>query len=491
MNAMNLTANNPAMVMDLYELTMANGYFLDEDSRGSRVAFDVFFRRNPDGGGFSIFAGLEQIVDYLVNLHFDAQDVAYLRGLGQFDERFLRYLEDFRFHGDVYAFPEGSVIYPNEPVITVIADIVEAQIIETEILAQFNHQSLIATKAQRIVHAADGRAVSDFGARRAHGNDAAVYGARACMIGGVAGTATVLAGQRFGIPVSGTMAHSWVMLFEDELTAFRHFAARYPHNCILLVDTYDVVDSGVPNAIRVFQEMREQGIESRSYGIRIDSGDLAYLTKKARAMLDAAGFTDAKIIISNSLDEHTITSILKQGGQVNAFGVGERMITARSEPVFGGVYKLCAVNRNGSWEPRIKISDTVEKTTNPGLKDVYRIYNEKGIAVADLITIAGEEPDMSAPYRFVDPIRPWKELYLENCTAKKLQTQVIREGQRCYDTEELSVIAQRVRRQLQEEIWEEEQRFSNPHGHYLDMSPAYYEMKMRMLGDKQHTGGVK
>ena len=473
--------NNPTMVMDLYELTMANGYFLDEESRDTRVAFDVFFRRNPDEGGFSVFAGLEQIVDYLDTLHFAPEDVEYLRSLGQFDERFLSYLEHFRFHGDVYAFPEGSVIYPGEPVITVRADVVEAQIIETELLAQFNHQSLIATKARRIVQAAGGRAVSDFGARRAHGNDAAVYGARACYIGGVAGTATVLAGQRFGIPVSGTMAHSWVMLYEDELTAFRRFAERYPHNCILLVDTYDVLDSGVPNAIRVFEEMREQGIASRSYGIRIDSGDLAYLTKRARAMLDAAGFPDAKIIISNSLDEYTITSILEQGGQVNAFGVGERMITSRSEPVFGGVYKLCAVERGGVWEPRIKVSDTVEKTTNPGLKEVYRIYNDQGRAVADLICLHGEEPDLTKPYRFIDPLRPWKVLYLENCTAKKMQVQVLRDGHRCFETEKLADIAARLRRQLEGEIWQEEQRFSNPHRHYLDMSPAYYEMKMDLL----------
>ena len=476
---------NVAMVMDLYELTMANGYYLDEESRGTRVAFDVFFRRNPDEGGFSVFAGLEQIVDYLDRLHFEPEDIAYLRSLGQFDERFLRYLEDFRFHGDVFAFPEGSVIYPGEPVITVIADVVEAQIIETEILAQFNHQSLIATKARRIVQAAAGRAVSDFGARRAHGNDAAVFGARACYIGGVAGTATVLAGQRFGIPVSGTMAHSWVMLFGDELSAFRRFAEHYPHNCILLVDTYDVLNSGVPNAIRVFRELREKGIESRSYGIRIDSGDLAYLTKRARAMLDEAGFPDAKIIISNSLDEYTITSILDQGGQVNAFGVGERMITSRSEPVFGGVYKLCAVERGGVWEPRIKVSDTVEKTTNPGLKEVYRIYDEKGIAVADLICLRGEEPDLTKPYRFVDPLRPWKVLYLENCSAKKMQVQVLKDGHRCFEPEPLADIAARLRRQLSDEIWKEEQRFSNPHRHYLDMSPAYYEMKMDLLA-KSH-----
>ena len=474
-------ADNRAMMMDLYELTMANGYFLDEDVRGTRVAFDVFFRRNPDEAGFSIFAGLEQIVDYVTTLHFGEEDIAYIRSLGLYDESFLRYLAEFRFHGDVYAFPEGTIVYPNEPVITVVADIVEAQVIETEILAQFNHQSLIATKAHRIVRAAGGRPVSDFGARRAHGNDAAVYGARACAIGGVGATATVLAGQKFGVPVSGTMAHSWVMLHGDELTAFRKFAKQYPNNCILLADTYDVVGSGVPNAIRVFEEMKEAGIESKSFGIRIDSGDLAYLTKKARKMLDEAGFPQAKIVISNSLDEMTISSILQQGGQVDAFGVGERMITARSEPVFGGVYKLCSVERDGHWTPRIKISDTMEKTTNPGRKDVWRIYDETGKAVADLLTRFGETPDLSNPYRFVDPDRPWKLLYFRNCTARRLQEQVVSGGKRLFEPEAVGDIAERVKDQLQHEIWQEEQRFQNPHPHYLDMSPEYYEMKMQML----------
>ena len=474
-------AKNPSMMMDLYELTMANGYFLDEEVRGTKVAFDVFYRRNPDGGGFAIFAGLEQIVDYLTKMHFEPEDIDYLRSLNQFDEGFLEYLSNFAFTGDVYAFPEGSIIYPNEPVITVVADIVQAQMVETEILTQFNHQSLIATKAQRIVRSAGGRLVMDFGARRAHGNDAAVYGARASIIGGVQGTATVLAGQRFGLPVSGTMAHSWIMLYEDELTAFRKFASFYPNNCILLVDTYDVLGSGMPNAIQVFKEMREQGIHSKNYGIRIDSGDLAYLSIQARKMLDDAGFTDARITISNSLDEFAMDSILKQGGQIDGFGVGERLITARSEPVFGGVYKLCAVNRTGEWEPRIKVSDTIEKTTNPGLKDVYRIYNSQGIAVAELLTIAGEEVDLSKPYPYVDSLRPWKKRTLDHCTAKKMQQQVIQNGKRCFETEELATIAQRVKDQLQNEIWQEEQRFENPHGHYLDMSPAYYEMKMNLL----------
>ncbi|MFC2338210.1 MAG: nicotinate phosphoribosyltransferase, partial [Negativicutes bacterium] len=329
---------NISMVMDLYELTMANGYFLQQN-REHKVAFDVFFRKNPEGGGFSIFAGLEQILTYLENLHFTSEDIAYLRSLKLFDEEFLTYLADFRFTGDVYAFPEGTVMYPGEPIVTVVGNLIESQIIETEVLTQVNHQSLIATKARRIVRAAAGHAVSDFGARRAHNNDAAVYGARAAYIGGINGTATVAAGQYFDIPVSGTMAHSWVMYYKDELKAFRQFAAVYPDNCILLVDTYEVLKSGLPNAIQVFQEMRAKGIKSKNYGIRIDSGDLAYLTKTARCRLNEAGFDDAKIVISNSLDEYTITSILSQGGQVDAFGVGERMITSKTDPVFGAVYK--------------------------------------------------------------------------------------------------------------------------------------------------------
>ena len=479
-------ANNIAMMMDLYELTMANGYFRQEN-KDSKVAFDVFYRKNPEGGGFAVFAGLEQIVDYIVNLHFDEADVEYLRSLNLFDEEFLQYLADFRFRGDVYAFPEGTIMYPNEPVITVVAGLVEAQIIETEILAQINHQSLIASKARRIVRAAQGRAVSDFGARRAHNNDAAVYGARACYIGGVNGTATVLAGQKFGIPVGGTMAHSWVMFYEDELTAFRKFAEIYPDNCVLLVDTYNVLDTGIPNAITVFREMRDKGIQSKNFGIRIDSGDLAYLTKKSRKMLDEAGFPDAKIVISNSLDEYTITSILTQGGQVSSFGVGERMITSRSEPVFGAVYKLCAVEKDGRMEPRIKVSETLEKITNPGLKDVYRIYDENGHAIADLLAGAGEPVDVTKRFRFVDPERPWKVRYFENCSQKKLQEQVIAGGERIMPERTVSEIAAYVKHQLATEIWQEEQRFENPHKHYLDMTPKYYEMKMQMIADVRES----
>lgn len=471
---------NIGMMMDLYELTMANGYFKQENAQ-KKVAFDVFFRRNPDQGGFSVFAGLEQIVEYIEGLHFSDDDIEYLRSLHLFTEDFLEYLRNFKFTGDVYAFREGTIMYPNEPIITVVADLIQAQIVETEILAQINHQSLIATKARRIVKAANGRPVSDFGARRAHNNDAAIYGARAAFIGGANGTATVSAGQYFDIPIGGTMAHSWVMYYEDELTAFRKFAEIYPDNCILLVDTYDVVKSGIPNAIKIFDEMKANSIQSKNFGIRIDSGDLAYLTKVARKMLDKAGYKDAKIVISNSLDEYTITSILSQGGQVDSFGVGERMITSKSEPVFGAVYKLCAVENEGKMEPRIKISEAIEKITNPGLKEVYRIYNEDGQAIADLLAHKDEEVNMENVYRFIDPEKPWKKREFVNCTAKKLQRLVIKEGKRVIEPEKVTDIAAFVKKQLETEIWEEEQRFENPHKHYLDMTKSYYEMKMNML----------
>lgn len=476
---------NISMMMDLYELTMANGYFLSENE-DTRVAFDVFYRKNPDGGGFSIFAGLEQIVEYLQGMHFEDEDIEYLRGLHQFDEKFLEYLRDFKFTGDLYAYPEGTIMYPGEPVVTVVAPLVQAQLVETEILAQVNHQSLIATKAQRIVRSAGGRAVSDFGARRAHNNDAAIYGARAAFIGGVKGTATVSAGQYFDIPVGGTMAHSFIMFYKDELTAFRKFASIYPDNCILLVDTYDVLKQGVPHAIQVFKEMRDKGIRSTNFGIRIDSGDLGYLTQKSREMLDAAGFTNAKIVISNSLDEYTIRSILDQGGKVDSFGVGERLITSRSEPVFGAVFKLCAVEENGKFEPRIKISDSVEKITNPGIKDVYRIYDKCGHAIADLITGYGEEVDMRKPYRFVDPIEPWKVREFTDCSAKSLQQLVMKDGKFERELPSVREIQKYVRDQLDNEIWPEEQRFENPHRHYVDMSPKYYELKMDMLEESGH-----
>lgn len=473
---------NLTMVMDFYELTMSNGYFLDKD-KDVRVAFDVFYRKNPDNGGFAIFTGLEQVVEYVQNLHFEEEDIAYLRSQNLFAEEFLEYLADFKFTGDIYAFPEGTIMYPNEPCLTVVAPLIDAQLVETAILLQINHQSLIATKTRRIVHAAGDRGVSDFGARRAHNMDAAVYGARAAYIGGANSTATVLAGQMFGIPISGTMAHSFVMFYRDEFEAFKKYAETYPDATVLLVDTYDVLRSGIPNAIRVAKEVLAP-MGKRLKGIRIDSGDLAYLTKKARKMLDKAGLEDCKIIISNSLDEFTITSILGQGGCVDSFGVGERLITAKSEPVFGAVYKISAVEEKpGEFVPRIKISENVEKITNPGRKKVYRIIDEEGRAIADMIAKADEVVDMSRPFRYVDPTKPWKNRYFENCRAIELQKQIIRNGELVYDMPTLDEIAAYVKRQLSEEIWEEEQRFEYPHLHYLDMTPDYYEMKMQLLND--------
>lgn len=474
---------NLSMMMDLYELTMSNGYFSDENKE-TRVAFDVFYRKNPDGGGFAIFAGLEQILDYIQQLHFSKEDVEYLRSLHMFSEEFLQYLEQFRFSGDIYAFPEGTIMYPNEPVLTVVAPLIDAQLIETAILAEVNHQSLVATKARRIVKAADGRAVSDFGARRAHNMDAAIYGARACYIGGVNSTATVLSGQMFGIPVSGTMAHSYVMYYKDEYLAFQKYAQTYPDATVLLVDTYDVLKSGVPNAIRVAKEVLEP-MGKRLKGIRLDSGDLAYLSKKARKMLDDAGLEDCKIIASNSLDEFTIASLIRQGAKLDSFGVGERMITARSEPVFGAVYKIAAVEKDGVFEPRIKISENVEKITNPGLKKVYRIYNKDGKAVADLIAGAKEQISMDQPVQYVDPEEPWRIRYFENCTAKPLMQLMVKDGVVVGDRPTLQEIAAYVRQQLEEEIWEEEQRFENPHVHYLDMTPEYYNSKMKLLTEMQ------
>jgi len=470
---------NLSMVMDFYEMTMSNGYFMEKEQK-KRVAFDVFYRKNPDQAGFSIFAGLEQIVEYILNLHFNDNDIAYLREQNLFSDAFLKYLTDFEFSGDIYAFPEGTVMYPNEPVITVIAPLIDAQLIETAILLEINHQSLIATKTRRIVKSAKGRMVSDFGARRAHNMDAAVYGARAAYIGGAVGTATVLAGQMFQIPISGTMAHSWVMYFRDEFTAFKKYAQSYPNDTVLLVDTYDVLASGVPNAIRTAKEILAP-MGKRLKGIRLDSGDLAYLSKRARKMLDEAGLTDCKIIVSNSLDEYTITSILDQGGCIDSFGVGERLITSKSEPVFGAVYKIVAVEEEGVFSPRIKISENPEKITNPGLKKVYRVYDEEGHAIADLLAKADQTLYFNSPLRYVDPIKPWKNRFFEHCTAKELQIPIFKKGKLVYKLPSIDEIAVYVKQQLRSEIWEEEQRFENPHNHYMDMTPELYEEKMNLL----------
>lgn len=474
---------NLSMMMDLYEMTMANGYFKD-DGANDPVTFDVFYRKNPDNAGFAIFAGLEQVLDYLENLHFDEADIAYLRSLNSYSEDFLAWLADYRFHGAVTAMPEGSVMYPNEPILTVCAPLIDAQLVETAILTQINHQSLIATKTNRIVKSAGGRTVADFGARRAHNVDAAVYGARAAYIGGAVGTATVLAGKMFGIPVSGTMAHSWIMYYDDEYAAFKRFAELYPDNSVLLVDTYDVLESGVPNAIRTANEVLIP-MGKRLKGIRLDSGDLAYLSKSARRMLDKAGLADCKIIASNSLDEFTIRSILEQGGCIDSFGVGERLITAKSDPVFGAVYKLVAVHKDKVCCPKIKVSETFEKITNPGRKRIWRVYNKNGYAVADLITMADEVPDFSSEYSYIDPQKPWKSAAFSDCTVREMQETVMKNGKRVKPSPSLENIRNYVKQQLETEVWPEEQRFENPHIHYLDMSPEYYKMKMELLRSTQ------
>lgn len=474
---------NLSMVMDLYEMTMANGYFKDQDN-DKRVAFDVFYRKNPDQGGFAIFAGLQQIIEYIENLHFGKEDISYLRSLNLFDEDFLECLANFKFRGDVYAFPEGTIMYPNEPILTVVAPLLDAQLVETAILLQVNHQSLVATKARRIVKAAAGRVVTDFGARRAHNMDAAVYGARAAYIGGAVGTATVIAGQMFDIPVSGTMAHSWIMFYKDEFEAFKKYAETYPDSTTLLIDTYDVLNSGVPNAIRCAKEVLEP-MGKRLKGVRIDSGDLAWLSKEVRRMLDEAGLKDCKIVVSNSLDEYTISSILKEGGCIDFFGVGERLITAKSDPVFGAVYKIAAVEENGEFVPRIKVSENVEKITNPGLKKVYRVYDKNGKAVADLLAKADEKLDFSKPFRYVDEKKYWKVRHFENCIAKELQLPIFKNGKCVYPNVSMKEIREYVERQLSNEIWEEEQRFENPHTHYVSMTPALYEMKMSLLDESR------
>lgn len=470
---------NISMVMDMYELTMSNGYF-NEKCQDTLAAFDVFYRKNPDHAGFAIFAGLEQIVEYIQNLHFGEKDIEYLRSRNLFTEEFLEYLRGFRFRGDIYAMPEGTIMYPNEPIMTVVAPLIDAQLIETAILLELNHQSLIATKTNRIVRAAGGRPVSDFGARRAHNVDAAVYGARAAYIGGAVGTATVLAGQMFQIPISGTMAHSWVMSFDQEFDAFRAYAESYPDSTVLLVDTYDVLHSGVPNAIRTAKEVLEP-LGKRLKGIRLDSGDLAYLSKEARKMLDEAGLTDCIIVASNSLDEYTITSLNRQEAKIDSYGVGEKLITSSTTPVFGAVYKLVAIEKEGKFVPKIKISETAEKITNPGIKEIYRVYDRDGKAIADYLTVKGEKIDTSGPVRYVDPINYWKNRSFVDCTFKPLQKQIFRNGELVYELPTLEEIRTYVRNQLDNEIWKEEQRFENSHPHYLDMSPDMFELKMSLL----------
>lgn len=472
---------NLTMLMDFYELTMSNGYFV-KGLKDKCVVFDMFYRRNPDEGGFVIFAGLEQLVNYIQNLSFDEEDIEYLRSKNMFDEGFLDYLSNFKFSGDIYAVPEGTIVYPNTPLVTVVAPLIDAQLIETMLLLTINHQSLIATKANRIVRAAGDASVMEFGARRAQGSDAAIYGARACYIGGVGATATAISDELFGVPAIGTMAHSFVQFFDTEYEAFKAYAEVYPDNCVLLIDTYNVLESGVQNAIKVAKEVLEP-MGKRLKGIRIDSGDLAYLTKKVRKILDAAGCEDCSIVVSNSIDEYLITSLNKQGARIDSYGVGERMITAKSEPVFGGVYKLAAVeNESGIFEPKIKISENVEKITNPGFKSLWRIYDkDSGYGIADVITLADETIDDTKPYPYMDEIKPWKRRSFTNFTCEKLQKQIFAGGKLVYELPTLKEIQQKVKDQLSASVWPEEQRFENPHTHYVDLSMELYRTKQEML----------
>ncbi|MBQ9964299.1 MAG: nicotinate phosphoribosyltransferase [Clostridia bacterium] len=475
----NYGKENLTMLTDFYELTMANGFL--QNGYGEQIAyFDMFFRKVPDGGGVAIMAGLEQMVRYLEALSFTEEDIDYLRSKNLFCEEFLSYLADFKFGCDIWAIPEGTPIFPYEPVVTVRGPAIQAQFIETMILLSINHQSLIATKTNRIVRAANGRAVMEFGSRRAQGYDGAVYGARAAYIGGCVGTACAIADREFGIPALGTMAHSWVQLFDSEYEAFKAYAEVYPQSCTLLVDTYNVLKSGIPNAIRVFNEVLvPNGYRPR--GIRLDSGDITYLSKKARRMLDDAGFSDCQICASNSLDEYIIRDMILQGACIDSFGVGERLITASSDPVFGGVYKLAAVEKDGVIESRIKVSENVAKITNPGFKKVWRLYDrDTGKAIADVITLHDEIIDDTAPYEIFDPEHVWKRKTIENFIAKPLQEQIFKNGKLVYTCPPVQEIRDYCRRQLST-IWDEVLRFENPHHYYVDLSQALWDEKQTLL----------
>ncbi len=471
---------NLTMLCDFYELTMSNGYF-ETGFRDCITYFDVFYRQCPDGGGFAIAAGLEQIVNYIQDLHFDEEDIAYLRSRQLFSEEFLDYLAHFKFTGDIWAVPEGTPVFPKEPIMTVRAKAIEAQLIETFVLLCINHQSLIATKANRVVRAADGRVVLEFGSRRAQGSDAAILGARAAYIGGCNGTACTIADPLFGVHAGGTMAHAWVQMFDSEYEAFKTYCQLYPNNATLLVDTYNTLRSGIPNAIRVFNEvLKPKGITK--CGIRLDSGDMTYLTKKARQMLDEAGWTECQISVSNSLDEHIIEGILRQGAQIDVFGVGERLITARSEPVFGGVYKLVAVEKeDGTVEPKIKISENVGKITNPHFKKLYRFYGkDTGKAIADYLAIYDETVDDSQDLTIFDPEATWKTKTVYNFTAKELQVPIFRNGELVYQLPKLEEIRSYCLQQV-DTLWDEVKRFDNPQTYYVDLSQKLWDVKYGLL----------
>lgn len=479
MSTLNLT-----LLTDLYEMTMMQGYF--KSNNHDIAVFDAFYRKNPCDGGYAVCAGLDQVIDYIKNLHFSEEDISYLRGLHIFDEDFLSYLETFHFSGDIYAVPEGTLIFPREPIVKVIAPIMEAQLIETALLNIINHQSLIATKAARVCYAAGSDGVMEFGLRRAQGPDSGTYGARAAVIGGCKGTSNVLAGQLFDVPVLGTHAHSWIMSFPDEYTAFKTYANLYPSACILLVDTYDTLKSGVPHAIQVFKEMREAGIPLTYYGVRIDSGDLAYLSKQIRKMLDDAGFTDAVISASNDLDEYLIESLKLQGAEITSWGVGTNLITAKDNPAFGGVYKMAAIkSENGDFVPKIKISENSEKITNPGNKTIYRIYDKAtGKIRADLICLSDETFDESKDMNLFDPNEPWKKTRIPGgtYTLRELLIPVFKNGTCVYDSPKVMDIQAACTKE-KDTIWDETKRFVNPSRIYVDLSDKLYRLKHDLLNE--------
>lgn len=476
-----MDSRNFTLLTDFYELTMMQGYF--RNNATERVVFDLFYRQNPDDGGYAVCAGLAQVIDYIKSLHFDYDDIDYLRGLNTFEEDFLDYLASFHFTGDIYAIPEGTVIFPREPLIKVVAPIMEAQLIETALLNLVNHQSLIATKAARVCYAAKGGGVMEFGLRRAQGPDAGTFGARAAVIGGCIGTSNVICAKEFGIPALGTHAHSWIMSFGDELTAFRKYAELYPNNTTLLVDTYDTLRSGVPHAIQVFEELRDKGNMPKKYGIRLDSGDLAYLSKKARKMLDDAGFPKAEICASSDLDEYLIDSLLSQGACIDSWGVGTNLITSKNTPAFGGVYKLAAVEEDGKLLPKIKLSENPAKITNPGNKTIYRIYDkETGKIRADYITLAEETFDEADDLLLFDPNATWKKTLLAGGTyvMKEILVPVFQNGQCIYESPSVMEIQEYCKEQL-DTLWEESRRLVNPQEVFVDLSDKLYEMKRELL----------
>lgn len=467
---------NPAMLCDFYEFTMACGYYRNGFYKKTTY-FDVFFRKVPDGGGFAIASGLESVIEYIKDFHFEDEDIEYLRGRGIFDEDFLAYLKDLKFSGDIYAVPEGTPVFPHEPILTVKAPAIEAQLIETYLLLALNHQSLIATKANRIVRSAEGRPVMEFGSRRAQGESGAVIGARSAYIGGCTSTACTVSDELYGVKAVGTMAHAWVQMFDSEYEAFKTYCEIYPENPTLLVDTYNTLKSGVPNTIKVFKEL---GITKGA--IRLDSGDIAYLSKKARKMLDEAGFTEVKIVASNSLDEYLIRDLMHQGAKIDLFGVGERLITSKSTPVFGGVYKLCAVEDDeGNIIPKIKVSENTAKITNPHFKTLYRLYdNETGKAIADQLCMYDETIDDTQPLTIFDPGEPWKTKTLENFTAKKIMIDIFKDGKCVYESPSLPEIREYCLKQI-DNLWDELKRFENPHEYYVDLSKKLWDVKQNLL----------